>query len=98
MRRHPGTLTDNEARDSMTPAATLLLLLICTDLTFILLHLVTVETGWLRGVGVSLEAERGLPETYPPRRRRWRRDAGHERADGVRLSCRDSWWPRALAR
>lgn len=64
MRRHVRTLTDNEARDSMTPAATLLLLLICTDLTFILVHLVTVETGWLRGVGVSLEAERGLPETY----------------------------------
>jgi hypothetical protein len=58
------TLADNESRDSMTPAATLLLLLICTDLTFILVHLVTVETGWLRGVGVSLEAERGLPETH----------------------------------
>jgi hypothetical protein len=51
-------------RDNMTPAATLLLLLICTDLAFILLHLVSVETRWLRGAGISLEADRGLPETY----------------------------------
>jgi hypothetical protein len=60
-----GTLSRRtDARDTMTPAATLLLLLICTDLAFIVVHLVTVETGWLRGVGISLEAERGLPETY----------------------------------
>ena len=57
-------LTDHEAPDNMTPAATLLLLLIGADLTFIVLHLVNVETGWLRGAGISLEAEVGVPETY----------------------------------
>ena len=48
----------------MAPAATLLLLLICADLVFIVLHLVNVETGWFRGIGISLEADGGLPETY----------------------------------
>jgi hypothetical protein len=43
---------------------TLLLLLICGDLAFILLHLVNVETRWLQGVRISLEAEGGMPETY----------------------------------
>jgi hypothetical protein len=64
MARQVRTLTATHGLDSLMPAAALLLLLTCTDLAFILVHLVTVETGWLRGVGMSLEAERGLPETY----------------------------------
>ena len=46
------------------PEVTLLILLICADAAFILLHVLYVETQWLRGVRVSLEAERGMPETY----------------------------------
>lgn len=62
-RQHSRPVTET-ARDNITPAATLLLLLVCTDLAFIVLHLANVETGWLRGVGISLEADGGLPETY----------------------------------
>jgi hypothetical protein len=57
-------VTDHTAHDNTTPAATLLLLLVSADVVFILMHLVSVETGWLRGAGISLEADRGLPETY----------------------------------
>jgi hypothetical protein len=57
-------LTKSTADDDLTPALTLLLLLISTDLVFILLHLVNVETGWLRGTGISLEDDGGLPETF----------------------------------
>jgi hypothetical protein len=64
MRLHTGTLTTRAVRDNLTPASTLLLLLVCADLAFIVLHLVNVETGWMRGAKISLEAEGGMPETY----------------------------------
>lgn len=59
MLKDSGPITENTQ-----PAFTLLLLLICADLAFIFLHLVYVETGWLRGADFSLEAEGGLSETY----------------------------------
>jgi hypothetical protein len=49
---------------SRKPELTLLILLVCADVAFILLHLLYVETPWLRGIRLSLEAERGMPETY----------------------------------
>lgn len=64
MSRHPVPLANRAAQDDTTPAATLLLLLVSADLAFIVLHLVYVEIGWLRGARVSLEAEGGMPETY----------------------------------
>ena len=64
MPRDLGLLTDSAPQDDTTPAVALLLLLISADVAFIVLHLVDVETGWLRGVPISLEADRGLPETY----------------------------------
>ena len=64
MTRDLGRPTDGAAQDDTAPAAALLLLLISADIAFIVLHLVNVETGWFRGVPISLEADRGLPETY----------------------------------
>ena len=64
MPRDTGPLTHDASQEDTTPAATFLLLLISADLAFIVLHLVNVETGWLRGVPISLEADGGLPETY----------------------------------
>ena len=43
---------------------TLLQLLICADIAFIVLHLVYIEVSALRGVRLSLEAEGGMAETY----------------------------------
>ena len=54
----------DQQRSGRRPEVTLLILLICADAAFILLHVLYVETQWLRGVRVSLEAERGMPETY----------------------------------
>ena len=42
----------------------LLVLLIATDLAFIVLHVVYVETTLLRGRPFSLEADNGLPEAF----------------------------------
>jgi hypothetical protein len=50
--------------ESTTAAFMLLMLLLCADLAFIVLHVVYVETGWLRGSDFSLEADRGLPEAF----------------------------------
>jgi hypothetical protein len=61
---NPGNLTSRAPQDSLMPAAMLLLLLISGDLAFIFLHLLDVETGWMRGVKISLEADGGLPETF----------------------------------
>jgi hypothetical protein len=64
MPRDLGRLTDGTANDDTAPAVALLLLLISADIAFIVLHLVNVETGWFRGVPMSLEADHGLPETF----------------------------------
>lgn len=55
-----------EARpdESTFPAFALLLLLVCSDLGFVLLHVISVETGWLRGARISLEAEGGPAEIF----------------------------------
>ena len=55
-----------EARpdESTVPAFTLLLLLVCADVGFMLLHLISVETGWLRWARISLEAEGGPAEIF----------------------------------
>lgn len=55
-----------EARpdESTFRAFALLLLLVCADLGFMLLHLISVETGWLREAGISLEAEGGPAEIF----------------------------------
>ena len=55
-----------EARhlESTSPAIALLLLLICADVGFTLLHLINVETGWLRGTGISLESDGGPAEIF----------------------------------
>ncbi len=55
-----------ETRDYETvfPALAVLFLLICADLGFILLHLISVETGWLRGARISLEADGGPAEIF----------------------------------
>lgn len=52
------------ANDNTTPAVALLLLLLCADGGFILLHLTSVETGWLREARISLEADGGPAEFY----------------------------------
>ena len=64
MRPYPVQLTNRAPQDNLTPATTLLALLLCGDLAFIFLHLLDVETGWMRGVKISLEADGGMPETY----------------------------------
>jgi hypothetical protein len=47
-----------------SPAVALLLLLVCADAGFALLHLISVETGWLREAKISLEADGGPAEIY----------------------------------
>ena len=49
--------------ETTKPAVALLLLLTCTDAVFTLLHLIYVETDWLRGRPMSLEADGGPAET-----------------------------------
>ena len=48
----------------MFPAVALMLLLFCADAAFILLHLINVETGWLRGNRISLEDDGGPAELF----------------------------------
>jgi hypothetical protein len=55
---------DANTTESTSPAFALLLLLICADAGFALLHLISVETGWLRGAGISLEADGGPAEIF----------------------------------
>lgn len=43
---------------------TLLIMLVAADLAFIVLHVIYVETGLLRGRPFSLEADNGVPEAY----------------------------------
>jgi hypothetical protein len=50
--------------ESMAAALVLLLLLVFADLGFTVLHLIHVETGWLRGHGISLEHDGGPSEIY----------------------------------
>ncbi len=50
--------------ETTLPAFALLLLLLCGDVLLILIHLISVETGWLRGAAVHLESEGGPPELY----------------------------------
>lgn len=52
---HPGLLAS---------ARMLLLLLLAADLAFIVLHVIYIETGLLRGRPFSLEADNGMPEAY----------------------------------
>ena len=56
----------SESRDheSTFPALAVFLLLICADAGFTLLHLINVETGWLRGARISLEADGGAAEIF----------------------------------
>jgi hypothetical protein len=54
-----------EPRHESTVAAfALFLLLIFADASFTLLHLINVETAWLRGSGLSLENDGGPSEIY----------------------------------
>jgi hypothetical protein len=53
-----------DVNENTSPAVALLLLLICADAGFALLHLINVETGWLRGTEISLEADGGPAEIY----------------------------------
>jgi hypothetical protein len=54
-----------EARQESTAAAfALFVLLVFADAGFTLLHLINVETGWLRGTGISLEYDGGPSEIY----------------------------------
>ena len=71
MRLYPVNLTNRPAQDNLAPATTLLVLLIAGDLIFIFLHLLSVETGWMRGVKISLEADGGMPETYQYAKEFW---------------------------
>ena len=64
MRLYPISLANRAPQDNLAPATTLLVLLIAGDLAFIFLHLLDVETGWMRGAKISLEADGGMPETY----------------------------------
>lgn len=48
----------------LATARTLLLLLLAADVAFIVLHVVSVETSWLRGRPFSLEQDNGLPEAF----------------------------------
>jgi hypothetical protein len=52
------------AHENTFPAIALLLLLLCADAGFTLLHLISVETGWLRATGISLEADGGPAEIF----------------------------------
>ena len=45
-------------------AVALMLLLFCADAAFTLLHLVNIETGWLRGNRISLEDDGGPAEIF----------------------------------
>lgn len=53
-----------EQPDLPATARTLLLLLLAADLAFIVLHVIYVETSWLRGRPFSLEQDNGLPEAF----------------------------------
>ena len=55
---------DTRPHESMFPAVALMLLLLCADAAFILLHLINVETGWLRGNRISLEDDGGPAELF----------------------------------
>jgi hypothetical protein len=59
-----GSQSRIDAIDNLSPAVALLLLLLCGDAGFALLHVIYVETDWLRGMAISLEAEGGVAETY----------------------------------
>jgi hypothetical protein len=48
----------------LATARTLLIMLVAADLAFIVLHVIYVETGLLRGRPFSLEADNGVPEAY----------------------------------
>ena len=52
-----------DVSETTKPAVALLLLLIGTDAVFTLLHFIYVETDWLRGRALSLEADGGPAET-----------------------------------
>ena len=51
-------------QESIAAAVALLLLLFSADAAFTLLHLINVETGFLRGTGISLESDGGPSEIY----------------------------------
>ena len=50
--------------ESIIPAVALMMLLFCGDAAFTLLHLINVETGWLRGNRISLEDDGGPAEVF----------------------------------
>jgi hypothetical protein len=55
---------NDSAHESTFPAVALMLLLFCADAAFILLHLINVETDWLRGNRMSLEDDGGPAELF----------------------------------
>ncbi len=58
MRAEAGTV------ESTLNAFAVFLLLVCADAAFTTLHLISVETGWLREARISLEAEGGPAEVF----------------------------------
>lgn len=62
--RMPESQLEAGPQESTFPALGLLLLLICADAGFILLHLIDLQTGWLREARVSLELDGGPAEIY----------------------------------
>ena len=50
--------------ESTLNAFAVFLLLVCADAAFTTLHLISVETGWLREARISLEAEGGPAEVF----------------------------------
>lgn len=53
-----------QTNNNYEPTLVLLLLLLCGDLVFILMHIAHVWTPWLNAAHYSLETDRGLPEMY----------------------------------
>jgi hypothetical protein len=60
---HPNQLAARN-HESTFPALAVFMLLISADLGFTLLHLIDVETGWLRAARISLEADGGPAEIF----------------------------------
>ena len=50
--------------ESTSSAFAMFLLLACADAGFTILHLINVETGWLRSARISLEADGGPAEVF----------------------------------
>lgn len=90
-RRLDAPLTGKTRFESTTAALTLLILLLCADLAFIVLHIIYVETGWLHGSDFSLEADRGLPEAFQYVKQFWIAVALALTCWRTRISVYGSW-------